>query len=254
MSALVDAHCHVMELADPQTTVRRAMDSGVVIIGVTNHPQEFEAAKRRFAAARNVRLAAGLHPLLASQLTTRDVAAFGRVAETADYIGEVGLDFSREGVASRNRQQALLDEILANERLSGKVWSFHSRRADEEVIVRVERSTIRLTPVLHWFTGPVSLIDRAVAAGCYFSVNERMLTSSKAPSLFAGLPRERVLTETDAPYGRRAGRTSSPADIAAVVHRLASVWGMTPAETREQVFANMAAAFAGAGAETADGG
>ena len=246
MAALVDAHCHVMDLADPPSAIRRALDSGVVIVGVTNHAEEFQAAKGRFATAKNVRLAVGLHPLLAGRLSARDIAAFLRAAEGADYIGEVGLDYSRDGASSKARQQAVLDEILANARLGGKVWSFHSRRADEDVIARLERPTIRLTPVLHWFTGAVALVDRAVAAGCYFSINESMLAGSKAGQLLARVPRERVLTETDAPYGRYAGRANTPSDIVATVHRLAGAWGVTVDEAREQVLANMTAAFTSA--------
>jgi TatD DNase family protein len=246
MTTLVDAHCHVMDLADPPAAIRRALDSGVVIVGVTNHAEEFQAAKRRFVSAKNVRLAAGLHPLLAARLLTRDVLAFVRAAEGVDYIGEVGLDYSRDGASSKAQQQTILDQILGEPRLTGKVWSFHSRRADTDLLSRLEHPAIRLTPVLHWFTGPATLVDRAVAAGCYFSINESMLVGSRAGQLLGRMPRDRVLTETDAPYGRHAGRANAPSDIVSTVHRLAGTWDVTVDEAREQVYANMAAAFAAA--------
>ncbi len=243
---LIDSHCHLLDLADPMLALRRAAESRVVVVGVTDTPAEFEAARRRFGGLRHVRLAVGLHPLAAAHATRRDLALLESAAASVDYIGEVGLDLSLRGRATEDKQRAVLEHLLSSRALSGKVWTLHSRSAAEGVISMLESRRHPMTPILHWFTGPTRLVERAIDVGCYFSVNEAMLESDRGRSLVAAIPRARLLTETDAPYTVAASGPSAPADVVRTVHRLAGVIGITPREAEDTVFANMAEAFAAA--------
>lgn len=121
-----------------------------------------------------------------------------------DYVGEVGLGYSPAGKPSQAAQVRVLDEILDSPSAIRKVWSFHARRAETDVISKVEASGV--PGILHWYTGPTALIERACAAGLYFSVNLAMLSSASGPRVVSALPRDRVLTETDAPFANAPGR------------------------------------------------
>ena len=50
---------------------------------------------------------------------------------------------------------------------------------------------------------PVDLIPTILAQGYYFSVNEAMCRSRNGQIIIAEIPKDRILTETDAPYNER---------------------------------------------------
>ena len=53
--------------------------------------------------------------------------------------------------------------------------------------------------IFHWFSGTSDELVRARNAGCYFSVNERMLASKRGREYTRQIPLDRLLLETDAP-------------------------------------------------------
>ena len=57
--------------------------------------------------------------------------------------------------------------------------------------------------IFHWYSGPVDLIPAILAQGYYFSINEAMCLSKNGRAIIEKTPRDRVLTETDAPYNER---------------------------------------------------
>lgn len=241
-SLLLDAHCHLDECRDPADAARRAAQSGIVIVAVTGSPGAYARMKSAFGERKNVRVALGLHPMALAALGSGEVDRFLSLLPSADYVGEVGLDFSPSDSEIRRQQVKVFEELLSSTSATRSVWSVHSRRAAREVIERLE--TAGVTAILHWFTGPKSLIDRAAGAGLYFSVNAAMVGSRRGQALIEAMPRERVLTETDSPYVDSPTGRRDPTDVVGVVDGLARIWGASPAETRDIVFENMARAFA----------
>jgi len=103
--------------------------------------------------------------------------------------------------------------------------SVHSVRAVGKVLDHIERAlpTARGRVVLHWFTGTPAEARRAIALGCYFSINSEMLRSPKHRKLVAGLPADRLLTETDGPFVEVEGRPVRPRQVAGTVEQLAAL-------------------------------
>ena len=64
--------------------------------------------------------------------------------------------------------------------------------------------------ILHWFSGTSDDLNRAVTAGCHFSVGPRMLASRRGREYARQIPLDRLLLETDMPS--REGETL-PANI-----------------------------------------
>ncbi|MBA2634753.1 MAG: TatD family hydrolase [Chloroflexi bacterium] len=60
----------------------------------------------------------------------------------------------------------------------------------------------------------------------------------------SALPRDRALTETDAPFAKAPSARGDPSDIPRLVDALARTWRLSKDEARDQVFANMATVFA----------
>jgi TatD DNase family protein len=177
--------------------------------------------------------ALGLHPLRAQGASPLELSLFQRLLPRAALVGEVGLDFSREGQASRHRQVQVFEALLTHSAIRSKVLTVHSRRAERETIDRL--AAAQVAAILHWYSGPEKHIDRALNAGMCFSVNPAMLRSPTGSRVLAAVPQDRILVETDGPYVRRGGRPVSPVDVPAVVSALAEQWQMTPTEATRRV-------------------
>ena len=83
-----------------------------------------------------------------------------------------------------------------------KIVSVHSRKAEKELLALLCEYEIE-NVIFHWYSGPIDLIPSILAQGYYFSVNEAMCESKNGRAIIEKIPRERVLTETDAPYNER---------------------------------------------------
>lgn len=246
----VDAHCHLGRLDDPILELRAAEEAGVVTLVVTESPSEFRRLKVALGRRALVRLAIGAHPLIASDLDHGDLELFERHVDETDYIGEVGLDFSREGKPTATRQVEVFEHVLALPATRQKLLSVHSRGAERETIDRLMHA--QATAILHWYSGPLREIDRALDGGLYFSVNAAMLKSERGRRIIAAIPREHVLTETDAPFVRVGSRTSRPVDVVAVASDLGRLWGESATAVAAQVFENLARAYSHAHRRAAD--
>lgn len=241
-SVFLDTHCHLDECHDPAGSVRHAQQAGVVVVAVTETPAGYAKMKAAFGGRSNIRVALGLHPMAISQLGQRAVDAFLQALPSTDYVGEVGLDFSRSDPPARRRQIEVLEEMLAAPSARSSLWSVHSRRAAGETIDLLLAAQV--PAILHWFTGSNAELERAATGGLFFSINAAMVSSARGKGLIAAMPRERVLTETDSPYVETTNGRRDPSDVIGVVDRLAQLWEMRADETRDMVFVNMTRAFA----------
>ena len=124
-------------------------------------------------------------------------------------------------------------EILADE---PRIVSLHSYRATEQVLDELSLRPVAGV-VLHWWLGNVTATRRAVELGCYFSVNAAMF---RRPGTLRHLPLDRLLTETDHPYGDRTGpEPHQPGNVVPVEHALARLHGLDPEEVRRMMWRNL---------------
>ena len=240
-AALVDTHCHVDLYPDPAAVVREIERRRVYTIAVTNTPSVFLRLCEIVGDARYVRPALGLHPELAVE-RHRELSTFEALLPRTRYVGEVGLDYQTTVDAERATQRRVLATIIGQcDSAGGKVVTVHSRRAAEDV-VDAFGERFRGTVVLHWYSGGVRALRRAIGNGAFISVNPAMARSEKARTLIAEVPRERVLTETDGPFvtiGPSASATPAvPADVQRVLVELGRLWGVDVDEAGEIVYRN----------------
>jgi TatD DNase family protein len=93
----------------------------------------------------------------------------------------------------------------------------------------------RFSAVLHCFTGGPELARRALDLGLYISFSG-ILTFKKSDALreiAAGVPLDRLLVETDAPFlapGKYRGKRNEPAYVVETAKELARVKGISQAE------------------------
>lgn len=139
----------------------------------------------------------GFHPALISQADGQELELLVRQLPTTRYIGEVGLDFSTP--STRDEQLQIFKTILQNCSAYGnKVLSVHSRRAVPAILSALQDFCGRV--ILHWYSGSIADLRHAASLGCFFSVNHTMLRSKSGRAIISSIPRDRLLTESDAPY------------------------------------------------------
>ena len=131
----------------------------------------------------------------------------------------------------------------------GKVLSIHAVKAAGEALDVLERAgaLVGNACIFHWFSGTSDELQHAVRAGCFFSINPRMLASKRGRAYAQAVPAERLLLETDAPSqpGERYDAPAEAARLAAMLEALADL-RRTPrddlaariARTSRQLFAS----------------
>ena len=177
------------------------------------------------------------------------MALFERLAKDERFIGEVGLDFGRDRAATRDAQVAAFERVARACAGGGKVLSIHAVKAAGEALDVLERAgaLVGNACIFHWFSGTSDELQRAVRAGCFFSINPRMLASKRGRAYAQAVPAERLLLETDAPSqpGERYDAPAEAARLAAMLEALADL-RRTPrddlaariARTSRQLFAS----------------
>lgn len=234
-TTLYDMHCHVGFCPDAPAAAAALAAEHIAAFSCSVLPGEYQDMSRLLAGAPNVRVALGLHPwwVTPAQIVagaTPPGGAFASVAEgsvpntseasgpspsaleqfitlsTAErYIGEVGIDLSPSHAQWQDLQQAAFRRIVRTCTLSGnKVLSIHAVRSASLILDELnDAGAFRLgsgiTCIFHWFSGTPSEMKYAQEAGCYFSINPRMLQSKRGRFYAQNVPLGQLLLETDAP-------------------------------------------------------
>ena len=237
MTRLLDTHCHLDAYADPLEVLHDAQQAGVDVVAVTESPDAYRRLRTRLGRRSGVVVSLGLHPASRAAAAQGQLERFFRLASSADWIGEVGLDFNATtSRLEKARQLDVFHSLLDHTVVTEKPLSVHSRGAAAETIRAIAEGRARRI-VLHWYSGPARLLDTALDAECRFSINPAML-GTKGQELIRRIPRTRVLCETDGPYCRTRGRPAQPFDVADVVDALARSWQVDPDEASEQIDRN----------------
>lgn len=207
---LFDAHCHLDLMAHPDAVADEATALGLGLFDCGVDPRDFASVHGRTRRPPTVIKGIGLHPwwLADGHCGFDEINLLCEVAAQERYIGEVGLDFSARFAGSEPLQTQALDQLceaLAQHPLTGRVISIHAVRSAGTVLDILESHGLLIpnpsspVSIFHWFSGTSDELVRARDAGCYFSVNERMLASKRGREYARQIPLDRLLLETDAP-------------------------------------------------------
>lgn len=234
---MIDVHCHIDLYKNPYEVANENEKKGISTIAVTNLPSHYELGYSHLKDFKYIRVALGLHPLYANKHTPTEMKRFIDHAKKTSYIGEIGLDFSREGIATKTKQIQSFRHVLTHISDRPRFITLHSRRAEPTVLQMLEEFSIKGT-VFHWYSGSLSFLKEIVGAGHYFSVNPAMLQSSNGCKIIAKIPRDRLLTETDGPFVKIEDKIVTSQDITLVQKYLSSLWSCTYEDVERQIKEN----------------
>jgi len=224
----LDLHAHI-DVTAPASQLRGLQ--GVIFAATRSLAESHAAAQRQ---DDHIIWGAGSHPGIASSHRSFDADAFRTLIAKTPYVGEAGLDGAAK--VPMDTQLQTLRSILGVLADEPRILSLHSYRATDQVL---DELSSRPVPgaVLHWWLGSAAATRRAVDLGCYFSVNAAMFRHS---AMLRHVPVDRLLAETDHPYGDRTGpEPRQPGNVLPVEHALARLHGLEPEDMRRKLCRNL---------------
>ena len=224
----LDLHAHI----SPSIAEDELAALGCVVFAVSRSLEE--AANGLLRHDETTVWGVGCHPGVGDAHRDFTATQFDVLLESTALAGELGLDGKSSvplDLQIHTLRSAL--EVLARK---PRIVSLHSYAATDSVIAELERFE---TPgrVLHWWLGDAALTRRAVALGCYFSVPP---SAVRRQDLLAEIPLDRVLTETDHPFGNRRSSDARPGGVATVESGLAAHHGIDVDDVRRIMWRNLA--------------
>jgi len=239
---LIDTHCHLNHpdfAGDLPKVLLRAEEAGVVQIICVGYDLDSSALAVRLAREiRMVRAAVGVHP--------HDADTFSREAEeqvkklASDRkrvvaIGETGLDYYRD-LSPRDVQREAYRGHIEMARELELPLIVHSRDAQDDVLAILrEHGLPPRGAVMHCLPSDPDFARRSIELGCYVGIGGPITfqNARRLREIASGLPLDRLLLETDAPYltpHPHRGQRNEPSYLPLVAASLADAQGVTPSE------------------------
>ena len=245
---LVDTHAHLDDeqfAGQLDEIIQRATSAGVVRIIAIGTTAESSAAVVRIAHTYgSVQAAVGIQPNYCADVTDGDWERIVAMAEDPAVvaIGETGLDWHWD-YAPLDLQRQFFERHLSLSQATGLPFVVHLREPNEsgdskanetscpsapqscaeDILQLIEAANQRgpVRGVMHSFTGTAAEAHAFVNLGMYISF-AGMVTFKKSADLrqvAAGVPTDRLLVETDAPYlSPEPVRKQRPNEPALAVH------------------------------------
>jgi TatD DNase family protein len=245
----IDTHLHLEEVDDPDRAVDEAVAAGVTrLITVGTDLATSRGAIERATRLEPVFAAVGHHP---ANTGDPDLSAFRALLADPRVVavGEIGLDGSADQeYASMERQLGWFGSMCDLALETGLPVSVHVREA-AELAYRALRARPGLTGVMHYFSLEAEWAERFLELGFHLSFAGLVTRATRAGlrEVARHCPADRLLLETDSPFGQPAARKREPqnrpaylVDTAKVV---AEVRGISLEQLAEIEFRNAKALF-----------
>ena len=201
---ICDAHCHLDLMDNMSEFINGIQNANMRLFAVGTTPKAHSKEMKFCRNTHNIYVGLGLHPQLISS-GYDDMLLFKSFLGKSHYIGEVGLDFSKDYIKTKQLQIKMFSEIIKLcEQYGEKIISIHSLKS-ADMVIEILKSYKRKSNkyIFHWFTGTISQLERAIELECYFSINPRMLITKSGIEVIKTVPPNRMLLETDAPFATK---------------------------------------------------
>lgn len=243
---LVDTHIHLDDLGDLDEVLAEAWDAGVtdvVAMGVDgpSSRQVVEWSETR----SGVWAAVGHHPLNQTGpdlALLRELAGHPRVVA----VGEVGLDHVDEHRGPHDAQELWFHACCGLAFDLGLPVCVHTRGSEQAVHDALSVHP-GLTGVMHYWALDWEWAERFLDLGLYISFSGVVTRASRDDlrEVARRVPADRLLLETDAPWGTPKGRSGPmrPAWMVDAARTVAGVRGLSLEELSELELANVRRLF-----------
>ncbi|MES2981141.1 MAG: Qat anti-phage system TatD family nuclease QatD [Verrucomicrobiota bacterium] len=236
---MIDLHCHLDLYENPLEVAQKASRENIFTLAVTTSPRAWMGTSRVFKNIENIEVALGLHPEIFAE-KIKEIGLLIDNIKNTKFVGEVGIDGSVRYKATLQQQTELFEKVVHEcEEQGGKVISIHSRKAEQKVLDVISQYPKAGTPILHWFSGSMSQLQRAIDLGCWFSGGPAMTQSENGINLLKAIPINRFLPESDGPFTQISGKPIMPWQAAHVIRCVSKIKNLTEKEVDQTLRSNL---------------
>jgi TatD DNase family protein len=249
---LVDTHCHIHDAnlfsLDSSETIKRAMAAGVtqmICVG-TDEQSSRDAIKFAEDHADSAFAAIGVHPHEAKNGCHELEKLIQLGSKKLVAIGEIGLDYHYDH-SPRDKQIEVFQAQVELALKHNLPIIFHVREAYDDFWSILDNfSGIR--GVVHSFTDSPENAAEAIKRGLYVGVNgfSTFTKDTAQQQMFASLPLDKILLETDAPFLTPVpfrGKINEPAFVRNIAMHQSLIRNISINEIAVQTTANARALF-----------
>lgn len=257
---ITDSHCH-LDFPDFDETrpevIARAVEAGVHRMVTICTRLKNEPLVRKIAEDNHpVFYAVGTHPMSVADEPMATVDELVALSQHPKFvgIGETGLDYHYTADSAEVQKTSLKVHIQAAQE-TGLPLIIHARAADDDMadILSTAYKARPYTCVMHCFSSSAELAKAALDCGFYLSMSgiAAFPKSQELRDIFAAVPLDRVLVETDSPYlapPPYRGKRNEPSYSVHTAQKGAEVFGIDYAQFAAATEANFDRLFAKAAA------
>ena len=274
---LFDSHTHLNLAAfdlDRDTIIKRYLKEGVFLVNVGTCYQTSKKAVEIAEAYKNCWASVGLHPahtfpVPLNQLDKNEISSLDSdiqetlIVEEFDSkfedlirhnkkivaIGECGLDYSylKEVSSEKQEKYKKLEEKEFRKQIRiAKEYNLplilHLRSLYKKALEILQEETFNSQLVFHFFTGSFEDLELILQNPNYFIGFSGVITyGNKLDEVIRGVPLERILIETDAPYVAPVpyrGKRNEPFYVKEVAKKIAEIKNLPLKEVEKTTFEN----------------
>lgn len=219
MSKLIDMHYHLDFYSNHSQVYKKINQLKQHTLCVTNQPEIYESCIELYKPTKYVQFGIGFHPQNAGKIRFGR-ESFVRNLSSTKYVGEVGLDFSKEYLSCKNEQIEIFDFIC--KKSCDKIMSVHCRMAERQTYEALKKNGNKKV-IIHWYTGNEIWLEKFIDLGVYFSVNSNMMRNANGKQSVDKIPLDRIFVESDGPFTKVQGNRFSIEKLSIIYEELADL-------------------------------
>lgn len=194
---LVNFHDHFEFYKDLESGIDTIRKNNIITLVNSMTYDEYKKLKKDFNDDHLIKIGLGIHPWKVEK--DSEIDSFRKDFKDCDFIGEIGLDFywdKRENLY--DKQRGIFEKFLYYAKEYNKVTNIHTKGAEKEIYNLLKKYELR-SPIIHWYSGDISLIKKFLDLEAFFTIGPDFQISKLTDEIIKYLPLDRILTETDGP-------------------------------------------------------
>lgn len=239
MMKLIDTHFHLEYYRNHKQIYDVINKLEQYTICMTSSPGVFVSCKKLYKETEYVKFALGFHPR-EQNLLAKDFSDFLILVKNANYVGEVGMDFSSNKYISKSQQIDYFEKIVEICTKRNIPMSVHLRKSENEAIDIISKYRPSKC-IIHWFAGSISQLNQLISLNCYFSINTNMVQNRNTIQKVINIPIKQILVESDGPFTKVSGKKYFPELLREKYSIIGSCLNITNLE--DVVFLNFSSLF-----------
>ncbi|HET7006515.1 MAG TPA: TatD family hydrolase [Candidatus Binatia bacterium] len=245
---LIDAHVHLDRYGDLLDQALREIDEQQIFTVATAMDLPSYLELQKIGDRSELILPTfGVHPRRAAEYAER-LPELGRYIDMSPAIGEIGLDFHWvRDTTTYPAQRKVLEYFIAAAGEQNKFVNLHTKAGEQEILDLLVKYNVRRA-IVHWYSGPLDILNAMIDFGCYFTIGVEVLYSDYIKQIAQAVPDHLLLTETDNPgalkWLKKHDALGMPSAITGVLDALANIRGAS-SNTIEAIVQNNFARLVG---------